>query len=68
MDQKEKIKKELIEYKDNYSQIDDLFMKEIKYAETNKKWFSWLTCNIQKIQYSSYTNPVIKEHLALILS
>jgi hypothetical protein len=68
MDQKEKIKKELIEYKDNYSQIDDLFMKEIKYAETNKKWMSWLTCNVQKIQYSSYTNPVIKEHLALILS
>jgi hypothetical protein len=68
MDQKEKIKKELIEYKDNYTQIDDLFMKEIKYAETNKKWSKWLCCNTQKIQYNSYTNPVIKEHLELILS
>jgi hypothetical protein len=68
MDQKENIKKELIEYKDNYTQIDDLFMKEIKYAETNKKCWKWLSCNTQKIQYTSYTNPVIKEHLELILS
>ena len=68
MDQKENIKKELIEYKDNYTQIDDLFMKEIKYAETNKKCWKWLSCNRQKIQYTSYTNPVIKEHLELILS
>jgi hypothetical protein len=68
MDQKEKIKKELIEYKDNYSQIDDLFMKEIKYAERNKKCWKWLCCNEQKIQYNSYTNPVMKEHLELILS
>ena len=68
MEQKERIKKELIEYKDNYTQIDDLFMKEIKYAETNKKWLKWLCCNTQKIQYNSYTNPVIKEHLELILS
>jgi len=68
MDQKEKIKKELIEYKDNYTQIDDLFMKEIKYAETNKKCWKWFWCNTQKIHYENYTNPVIKEHLELILS
>ena len=68
MDQKEKVKKELIEYKDNYSQIDDLFMKEIKYAERNKKCWKWLCCNEQKIQYNLYTNPVMKEHLELILS
>jgi hypothetical protein len=68
MDQKERVKKELIEYKDYYSQIDDLFMKEIKYADRNKKCWKWLCCNRQKIQYNSYTNPVIKEHLELILS
>jgi hypothetical protein len=68
MDQKEKIKKELIEYKDNYTQIDDLFMKEIKYAEINKKCWKWFWCNTQKIRYENYTNHVIKEHLELILS
>lgn len=68
MNQKEKIKKELIEYKDNYLQIDDLFMKEIKYAEMNKKCLYWISCNQRQIQYASYTNPVIKEHLQLILS
>jgi hypothetical protein len=68
MDQKEIIKKELIEYKDNYTQIDDLFMKEIKYAEINKKCWKWFWCNTQKIHYENYTNHVIKEHLELILS
>lgn len=68
MDQKEKIKKELIEYKDNYTQIDDLFMKEIKYAEINKRFWKWFWCNTQKIHYENYTNHVIKEHLELILS
>jgi len=67
MDQKEKIKKELIEYYDNYSQIDDLFMKEIKYAELNKTWWRFLFCSPKKIRYDSYTNPIIKEHLELIL-
>jgi len=67
MEQKERIKKELIEYRDNYSQIDELFMKEIKYAELNKKCWRWFWCNPKKIQYDTFTNPVIKEHLELIL-
>jgi hypothetical protein len=67
MEQKEKIKKELIEYKDNYVQIDDLFTKEIKYAELNKNWIRWFLCDSKKIDYNTYTNPIIKEHLELIL-
>jgi hypothetical protein len=68
MEQKEIVKKELCEYKNNYSQIDDLFMKEIKYAEMNRHWSRVLFCDAKKIQYQSYTNPVIKEHLELILA
>ena len=68
MEQKERVKKELVEYRDNYSQIDELFMKEIKYAELNKNCWRWLWCNPKKIQYDTFTNPVIKEHLELILS
>lgn len=67
MEQKERIKKELVEYRDNYSQIDELFMKEIKYAELNKKCWRWFWCNPKKIQYDTFTNPIIKEHLELIL-
>jgi hypothetical protein len=67
MEQKERVKKELVEYRDNYSQIDELFMKEIKYAELNKKCWRWFWCNPKKIQYDTFTNPIIKEHLELIL-
>ncbi len=67
MEQKERVKKELVEYRDHYAQIDELFMKEIKYAELNKKCWRWLWCNPKKIQYDTFTNPIIKEHLELIL-
>jgi hypothetical protein len=65
MEVKERIKKELIEYKSVYNQIDDLFAKEIKYAEINSRWCRFYT---RKITYSAYTNPVIKDHLDLIFT
>lgn len=66
METKQKIKKELIEYKDAYNQVDDLFLKEIKYSEINRKW--GFCCRQKTIQYDVYTNPVIKEHLDIIFA
>lgn len=68
MDVKERVKKELIEYKNVYNQIDDLFMKEIKYAEINRECSRIFCFNFKKIQYAKYTNPIIKEHLELIFT
>lgn len=65
MEVKERIKKELIEYKNVYNQIDDLFAKEIKYAELNRSWGRFYT---RKLSYETYTNPVIKDHLDLIFT
>ena len=68
MEIKEKVKKELIEYKHVYNQIDDLFMKEIKNAEINRKC-SRLLCFYPKVlSYEKYTNPIIKDHIELIFS
>jgi hypothetical protein len=68
MEIKEKVKKELIEYKQVYNQIDDLFMKEIKNAETNRKCIRFLYCKYTKMSYDKYTNPIIKDHIELICS
>ena len=66
MELKEKIKKELVEYKHAYNQVDDLFLKEIKYAEWNRQCFHFFSCRPKKIQYDSYSNPVIREHLDIL--
>ena len=68
MELKEKIKKELIDYKDVYNQVDDLFMKEIKYSEVNRGILRVLCCQRKTIQYHTYTNAVIREHLDIIFS
>lgn len=68
MDVKERIKKELIDYKNVYNQIDDMFTKEIKYAEINRSWKRGRCFHTKKLAYDTYTNPVIKEHLELIFT
>jgi len=68
MELKDKIKKELIDYKDAYNQVDDLFMKEIKYSEINRNLLRMLCCRQKTIQYHTYTNAVIREHLDIIFS
>ncbi len=59
MEMKDKIKTELIEFKDVYNQIDSLFTREMKYAEVNNGIF----CFKKHIDYESFTNSVIREHL-----
>ena len=68
MDVKERIKKELIEYKNVYNQIDDLFAKEIKYAELNRDLKRTCGWSRKQLSYDMYVNPVIKEHLELIFT
>lgn len=60
MELKEKTKSELIEYKNTYNQIDEIFMKEIKYAES----YGFFT---QPPNYSfDSLNPVVKDYLRLV--
>jgi len=62
MEMKDKIKTELIEFKDGYSQIDSLFSREIKYA-INRGF----GCFKKQIDYTAFDNLVIREHLDMIL-
>jgi hypothetical protein len=61
MELKEKKKAELIEYKHTYNQIDELFMKEIQYAE------SWGMFTRRHNLLES-VNPAIKDYLKLVSS
>ena len=63
---KEKIKDELMHYKNAYGYIDEIFTREIKNAESSKnKWLLFFCCKPKKIKYE-YSNPVIKEYLQTI--
>jgi hypothetical protein len=60
-DEKDKIKNELVQYKNAYNYIDELFMMEIKRAETSKSIISYF-------MYSSpptfeKCNPIIDKYL-----
>jgi hypothetical protein len=59
MELKEKKKAELIEYKNTYNQIDEIFMKEIQYAES----FGFFTRPPNPLDS---INPVIKDYLKLV--
>jgi hypothetical protein len=66
MKTKEKIKDELIHYKSAYRDIDEIFTREIKNAESIKNWFRIIfLCKINKVNYQ-YTNPVINNYLKVI--
>jgi len=63
MKTKDIIKNELINYKNTYEYIDEIFSREIKHAEKCKKyWMFWIFITPKKMKYE-YTNPVIKELL-----
>lgn len=66
MDLKEKTKTELLQCKDIYNQIDELFNREIRYAETHQSCFGcggWF-----KPDYDfSKLNPVVREYLKLVI-
>jgi len=59
---KEKIKYQLIYYKNSYGQIDELFIREIKNSESYLVWFNMYK-EAPRIQEP---NPVIEEFLKMI--
>jgi len=65
MNLKEKTKTELMSYKTIYIQLNDLFKKEIRYAETHQ---SCLGCSsVFKPDYDfSKLNPVVREYVRLM--
>ena len=67
---KEKIKGEIMHYKQAYICIDELFIREIKYVDRYRKWNSWFMCwNIKKPKHLyNNTNPVINDYLNAIFA
>lgn len=63
MKTKEKIKYELICYKNSYSQIDELFIREIKNAESLSIWICTLFFGKYEKPIIKEVNPVIEEFL-----
>lgn len=63
---KEKIKYELIYYKNSYGQIDELFIREIKGAESYLVWIRSILCGEYKRPYLLERNPVIDEFLKIL--
>lgn len=61
MELKEKTKAELIEYKNIYNQIEELFMKEIQYAES-----CWVFVYPSTTTHLDSLNPVAKNYLKLV--
>jgi len=63
---KEKTKMDLLHIKSTYNQIDELFNKEIRYAETHQSCFGcggWLR---PEYDFSKLT-PVVREYLKLVI-
>jgi hypothetical protein len=63
---KEKMKDELIHYKNAYGYIDDIISKEIRSAESYKVWWYAIMCGKNNKLYNKYTNPVIQSILNII--
>jgi hypothetical protein len=62
---KEKIKDEILHYKNAYGCIDELFMKEIKRADNTNLLSIWFCKNIQ-IEFTE--NHALKEYLSTIFA
>jgi len=66
MSLKEKTKRDLMQCKNIYKQIDELFKKEIRYAETHQSCFG--CSGVFKPDYElSKLNPVVSDYLRLIM-
>lgn len=66
MDLKEKTKKELMDCKNTYMQLNELFKTEIRYAETHQSCFG--CSGIFKPEYDvKHLNPVIRDYLILVM-
>ena len=72
-DLKERIKNEIINYKDAYNQLDYLFTKEIQFAERHVSlvyvlnWYFACCGKPKYLDIKRYTNPVIQDYLNVIL-
>jgi hypothetical protein len=70
---KERIKNEIINYKDAYNQLDYLFTKEIQFAERHVslvyvlRWYFACCGKPKYLDIKRYTNPVIQDYLNIIL-
>lgn len=66
MNLKEKTKKELMQCKNIYIQIDELFKKEIRYAETHQSCFG--CSRVFKSDYDvTNLNPIVRDYLKLVM-
>jgi hypothetical protein len=71
---KEKVKSEIIDYKDAYNQLEYLFTKEIQFAENHIGYvyllsiYSFICGKPKYLDINKYTNPVIKDYLRVILN
>jgi hypothetical protein len=62
---KDKIKDEILHYRNAYSCIDELFIKEINRADNTSVWSVWFSL---KRNIGESENPVLKEYLSTIFS
>ncbi len=64
LDIKEKIKEELMYYRNAYNHIDELFTKEIKHAQQFNRC-TWLDmrCNQSAFKHDPISNPVVDRYL-----
>lgn len=62
---KEETKDELKQMRNTYSQLNDLFIEEMKYANSHKIFYT-LSSFIYKKPSTETTNPVLKDYLRLI--
>jgi hypothetical protein len=66
MDLKEKTKKELMQYNTIYIQINDLFKKEIRYAETHHGCFGFPRFFKPDYDFNNL-NPIVRDYLKLVI-
>jgi len=64
---KEKIKEELVHYKNAYDSIDEIFIREIKRAEKMSLWNIY-TKKKKKKQVFTNMNPVVEKYLTIIFA
>lgn len=66
---KEKLKTEILDFRNTYNSIDDIFTKEIHVAETKKKdwFFYYFTLNKKNtIDYAHGLNPILDKYFDFI--
>lgn len=69
LETKDKIKEDLVHYRNAYSHIDEIFTIEIKNAEKKKKWFHYFkeTCTEDNgLAKYGETNPIVDKYMHYI--